>query len=120
MAAPAYSGDWQRLRKASYRSGIWIGQPCPRCLEPMWPGQRLHLGHVVDVAAGGFGGPVRWEHASCNERAGSIAGSARRKARIAKTRTPAEQQAHDQRISKQMRREAKRAWAALEQPGRDW
>jgi hypothetical protein len=86
----------------------------------MWPGQKLDLGHAVDVVAGGFGGPRRLEHSHCNQGAGSRVGSARRKARIAKTRTPAEQQAHDQRIAKQMRREAKRAWAALEQPGRDW
>ena len=120
MAALAYSGAWQRLRKASYQSGIWIGQLCPRCLEPMWPGQRLHLGHVVDVAAGGFGGPVRWEHARCNEAAGARAGSARRKARMAKERSADEKAAHDHRVSVLMRREAKQAREALNGPGRQW
>jgi hypothetical protein len=120
MAALAYSGAWQRLRKASYKSGIWIGQLCPRCLEPMWPGQRLHLGHAVDVAAGGFGGPVRWEHASCNEAAGARAGSARRKARLAKMRTPEEQAAHDRREAVRLRREWKQAREALNGPGRAW
>ena len=59
----------------------------------------------VDV----FGGPVRWEHARCNEAAGARAGSARRKARMAKERSADEKAAHDHRVAVQMRREAKQA-----------
>jgi hypothetical protein len=117
MAALAYSGSWQRLRKALLASGEWVGTPCPRCLEPLWPSQRLHLGHAVDVAAGGFGGPVRIEHASCNEAAGARAGSARRKARLARERSAAEKAAHDHRVAVLERREAGRAFEALDGPG---
>lgn len=115
MAAPQYDYRHQQIRKALIASGYWLMAPCPRCAEPMKPGQRLDLDHTDDRA-----GYLGLSHSSCNQAAGSRVGSARRKARIAKTRTPAEQQAHDARIAKQMRREAKRAWAALDQPGRDW
>ena len=64
MAAPQYDWRHRQQRAELIRSGYWIGQPCPRCLRPMWPGQRLDLGHVIDVAAGGFAGPKRLEHSS--------------------------------------------------------
>jgi len=41
------------------------GQPCPRCGQPMWPGQNLHLDH--DDNSDGYNGLA---HASCNLRAG--------------------------------------------------
>jgi len=118
MAAPQYSGPWQHIRRALIASGYWIGTPCPRCGEPLWPGQRLQLGHVIDVAAGGMGGPVRIEHGSCNEAAGARAGSARRKAKGARVRSPVEQAAHDHRRAVRMRREW-RAWEA-QQTGREF
>lgn len=37
---------------------------CPRCLEPIRPGERWHLGHQDDRSAA-----TRPEHATCNERA---------------------------------------------------
>ncbi len=120
MAALPYSGNWQHLRKAIMASTFWVGTPCRRCGRPLWPGQRLQLGHVIDVADGGMGGPVVVEHGSCNEAAGARAGTARRQARRAKTRSKAEQEAHDHRESVRARREAQRARDVLQGPGRAW
>ncbi len=122
MAAPQYSGNWQRIREALYRSGIWIGQPCPRCGLPLWPGQRLHLGHATDVAAGGMGGPVRFEHGACNERAGQLVAAANRKAKRARERTPAEREAHNHLIAVRQRRAWRKAEQEFEQAehGRQW
>lgn len=51
-----------------------IGTPCPRCGNPMLPGQKLDAGHTVDRALGGHNSPLRWEHARCNRRAGGRLG----------------------------------------------
>jgi len=47
------------------------GRPCPRCGQPMLPGQKLDLGHTIDRARGGGNSPRRWEHAHCNRKAGA-------------------------------------------------
>ena len=123
MAAPQYDWRHRQQRAELIRSGYWIGQPCPRCLRPMWPGQRLDLGHVIDVAAGGFAGPKRLEHSSCNRKAGQAVAAQVKKNKLAKTRSPAEQAASDHRLAVRQRREARLAFAALEQqehPGRPW
>jgi hypothetical protein len=43
---------------------------CPRCGELLLNGEPLDCGHEVDRAVGGGETPLRWEHASCNRRAG--------------------------------------------------
>src|SRR5260370_1228095 len=120
MAALAYSGSWQRIRKALIASGLWIGMPCWRCGLPMLPGQKLDLGHVVDVADGGMGGPVALEHSSCNRRAGGKAGTELRAKRLEPLRSPEEKAAHNHRVAVRQRRAWKQADQELNGPGREW
>jgi hypothetical protein len=61
-----------RLLPAAY------GTPCPRCGEPMLPGQELDLGHSTDRAVDPSAAGDRIEHASCNRAAGGRAGAAYR------------------------------------------
>jgi hypothetical protein len=125
MAAVQYDYEHQKLRKALIAmlavTGPW---PCPRCGAPMWVFDKLDLGHVVDVVNGGFGGPRRLEHAKCNQSAGGKLGgrksAAKREAIRVAQRTPAEQAAHDHRVSVRMRREARQAREAMNAPGREW
>jgi len=44
------------------------GQPCPRCGEPMMPGQRLDLGHTVALRVDPTARGDRIEHSDCNRR----------------------------------------------------
>jgi hypothetical protein len=68
----AYSGPHQAIRRALLPDAY--GRPCPRCGQPMLPGQALDLGHTDDRA--GYSG---MEHALCNRRAGGQLGAARRR-----------------------------------------
>jgi hypothetical protein len=70
-AAIRYASHHQNLRKREMARFV-PGTPCPQvfydgtiCGQPMFPGQRLHLGHAP---GGGYLGLV---HAFCNERDGS-------------------------------------------------
>jgi hypothetical protein len=83
----------------------------------MMPGQRLDLGHAVDVIAGGAIGPRRLEHAWCNRAAGQLIAAAHRKARRARERTPDERAEHAHREGVRMRREAREARERLASPG---
>jgi len=62
------------------------GQPCPRCGQPMLPGQDLDLGHTDDIAHGGADSPRRIEHAHCNRQAGQAVSAKRRKRQPINTR----------------------------------
>lgn len=66
-SARGLGAEFRRRREAL--PAPW-GKPCPRCGEPMVEGQELDCGHEVDRALGGGESPLRWEHASCNRRAG--------------------------------------------------
>ena len=75
MSRHPYGSDHQRLRRLLPRP---TGDPCPYCLEPMWPGDDLDLDHPIAVAAGGAAGPRRWAHARCNRSEGGKLGNERR------------------------------------------
>jgi hypothetical protein len=45
--------------------------PCPRCGQPIRPGQPVDLGHIVALARGGDPAARRLEHATCNRAAGA-------------------------------------------------
>jgi hypothetical protein len=47
------------------------GTPCPRCHEPMLPGQALDLGHTTPRAVDPTSRADRIEHARCNRSAGA-------------------------------------------------
>lgn len=76
-------GSAHRARRAALLAALARapGQPCPRCGMPMWPGQRLDLGHASDEAKRrGLPGD-RLEHATCNRRAGQQITAAIQRAR---------------------------------------
>lgn len=64
----AYDAEHQRTREALLPDAY--GKPCPRCGKPMLKGQRLHLGHTVDLAIDPQSKGDRIEHGDCNEGAG--------------------------------------------------
>lgn len=73
MAGPtdATKAERKRARPRLLAHLAQVGSlPCPRCNDPMVIGQRLDVGHEVDVVDGGRGSPLRLEHMSCNRRAG--------------------------------------------------
>jgi hypothetical protein len=80
----------RKLRKALIPYAI--GRPCELCgvvmnrpgVGPKWTSE-LDLDHVVPRAMGGFDGPKRIVHASCNRSAGSRLG-----ARLRRSRKPPE------------------------------
>lgn len=73
-AARGYDYAHRKLREAALDAlAEDPGQPCPRCHEPMWPGQELDLGHKDDRS--GYNG---LEHLHCNRSAGAIRGNAMR------------------------------------------
>src|SRR5688572_16739064 len=49
--------------------------PCPRCDEPMLPGQALDWGHSKDRALFPDAKADRVEHARCNQSAGAALGN---------------------------------------------
>ncbi len=62
-----YTSSHQRLR-AQFKPLVQTGQMvCPRCHNPILPGQAWDLGHTGDRA--GWTGP---EHALCNRRAAGL------------------------------------------------
>jgi hypothetical protein len=49
---------------------------CPRCRQPILPGQQWDAGHVVDLATGGHAaGRMVPEHRACNRSAGGRLGN---------------------------------------------
>ena len=54
---------------------VAYGHPCPRCGEPMLPGQALDLGHTHARATTPGARGDRIEHARCNRSAGSTGDS---------------------------------------------
>lgn len=95
-------------------------RPCRYCHEPMKPGQHLDLDHETDNLGrrtGRYNGLV---HARCNR--GVAAAAVRAKRDDAAGRSRAEQAEHDHRVAVRQRREARLAFAALEQEqvGRAW
>lgn len=46
---------------------------CPRCQQPIRPGEPWDVGHADDLVLGGHPrGATRPEHATCNRRAGAV------------------------------------------------
>lgn len=76
----------QRLREQLLPGAY--GKPCPKCGEPMLPGQELDLGHAQDRAVYGAHnqGARQMEHARCNRQSGQALGSALRRARRSSSR----------------------------------
>ena len=80
IEAIRYGSDHRKLRLIAL-ANLVPGSPCPQpidgvvCGKPMWPTQRLHLGHADD---GSYLGLV---HAVCNERAAAIKGNRQRSPR---------------------------------------
>lgn len=64
-----YTTEHDRTR-AELLPGAY-GQPCPRCGDPMLPGQDLDLGHSVALAVDPSSKADRIEHSSCNRSAGT-------------------------------------------------
>jgi hypothetical protein len=82
IRAAVYNSAEHKALRARLRAELIPGQPCPqpfpdgtRCGQPMWPGQRLDLGHN-DTRTGYIG----LVHHVCNIRAAAIKAN--------KTRTP--------------------------------
>lgn len=74
----------RRALAAQVAAGLAV---CPRCLEPITPGQAWDAGHVDDLGTGGHrAGPVRPEHATCNRSAGGRLGNEIRRARRGRRR----------------------------------
>lgn len=73
-SARGYGHAHQKLRRALL-AVMAPGQPCPRCGQPMWPWQRIDLGHTDGKTA--YQG---LEHASCNRSAGAAYGNRLRSA----------------------------------------
>ena len=65
--ARGYDREHDRLRRRYERRGV-VGMTCPRCGQPILPGQPWDLGHTDDRT--GWTGP---EHARCNRSAGGRA-----------------------------------------------
>jgi hypothetical protein len=67
-SARGLGADYRRRRAAL--APPRPGECCPRCHKPFQPGEPLDAGHEEDRALGGAPDKLRWEHASCNRRAG--------------------------------------------------
>lgn len=123
MAAPWYGQEHRRIRAALLASGTWVGAPCPRCHEPMWPGDRLDLDHETDDRGRRTGRYNGLSHRSCNRRVNAWGRQGR-----ASAGTPEATAAHAHREGLRMRREARQARQKLEEaeefrrggPGREW
>jgi len=135
MAKPWYGTAHQRQRAALIAAGAWVGKPCPYCSEPMWPGQRLDLGHADDEEGRSIPGAyLGLVHAWCNHSAGGSVNpwNVRRRAVAARAaRSPERQRQLADREARQERKRlrsefdaAQRAIAAEDTPadddGRDW
>lgn len=72
-----YGAEHQALRRAAIRQlKANPGQPCPRCTQPMYADQALHLDHTDDRT-----GYLGLSHAVCNLSAGGRKGGRTRKGR---------------------------------------
>ncbi len=77
------TGPHKTLRKRLLAQlAVHPGAPCPRCGQPMHPGQRLDLDHTDDRS-----GYLGLSHAACNRRAGQAKTTAILRAR-GRTLTP--------------------------------
>lgn len=70
--ARGYGYTHRKLRAALLPDAY--GRPCPKCGQPMLPGQALDLGHTDNRT-----GYTGIEHARCNRQAGAIKGHASRR-----------------------------------------
>ena len=64
--------------------------PCYRCQQPVLPGQRWHVEHIIDRALGGREDDrnTQWvSHGRCNESAGGKLAAELRRTRAADTDT---------------------------------
>lgn len=92
MSKEYYRGHAQWRKEHPLREG----QPCPRCGLPMFSKQKLDVGHVIDAARGGAYGPKRWEHSTCNRKAGAKLGYQIMKAKQAGKFNPADYEPHSE------------------------
>lgn len=84
--------------------------------------KHLDLDHETDALGRRTGRYNGLAHRVCNRKDGGTVAYARREARVAAGRSPAERADHDHHVAVRMRREAKLARAAMEQEkvGRPW
>ncbi len=61
--------DSRHDREAKAAKAHAIGSPCPRCGQPMLPGQALDYGHTLARAQNPTARADRVEHAHCNRSA---------------------------------------------------
>ncbi len=73
-----YHRRTENLRRAAEaRKRVVLPAPCWRCGQMIQPGQPFDMGHVVEVARGGGGGPLLPEHRGCNRSSGGRLGARR-------------------------------------------
>lgn len=68
--ARGYDAEHDARRRALLP--LAYGKPCPRCGEPLLPGQDLDLGHAVARSVDPASRGNRIEHAHCNRSAGAV------------------------------------------------
>jgi hypothetical protein len=66
-----YDTQHDREAKAAKAQAIELGQFCPRCLQPLLPGQALDYGHSTACAHDPSARADRVEHSRCNRAAGA-------------------------------------------------
>lgn len=132
-----YDQDHVRLRAALIASGLWVGQPCPICSEPMWPGQKLVLAHEDDE--NGRSIPGRYKglaHDTCNAHdAGKVNpwGVRTKAAEAVAARSPERQREIDDKAARDLRKQERAEFDAVkaqiaanevvpveDTTGRDW
>ncbi len=86
MSAPQYGWTHRRIREALIKNGCWIGAPCPRCFQPMWPGQRLDLDHETDQFGRRTGRYLGLSHARCNRSVNAFGRQSREARRASRPR----------------------------------
>lgn len=66
-----YDSTHDREARAAKKRAIANRELCPRCGQPMLPGQRLDYGHTVARSINPTSRANRVEHAHCNRQAGN-------------------------------------------------
>jgi HNH endonuclease len=89
MPRPPYRGTHLRQR-AAWAALINSGQTvnCYRCHQPIAPGDRFDLDHIVAVSNGGAAGPSQPSHRDCNRRHGAQLAAAAMTAAPRRSRQP--------------------------------